>query len=109
MLVLSSWEGVLDVQGGRGPGIPLVEEPVDALEPVLDERELLAATLHGLFEVQVHFEAPAVRESVGQFARVAEEALAAERAGCGQRRVKKGRSEERRVGKEGRYRASEEH
>src|SRR6058998_4340032 len=84
MLVLTSWELVLDVQGDRGPGIPLVEEPVDALEPVLDERELLAAALHGLFEIQVHFEAPAVRESVGQFARVAEEALATERAGCSQ-------------------------
>src|SRR2546428_6262344 len=51
MLVLTSWECVLDVQGDRGPGIPLVEEPVDCLEPILDERELLAAALHGLFEV----------------------------------------------------------
>src|SRR5439155_26909249 len=90
MLVLSSWEGVLDVQGGRGPGIPLVEEPVDALEPVLDERELLAATLRGLFEIQVHFQIPTIRESVGQFARVAEEAFAGERAGGGQRRGQKG-------------------
>src|SRR2546430_1381556 len=90
MLVLPSWERILDVQADRRPGIPLLEEPVDALEAVLDEREMLAAVLHRLFEVEVGFQAPAVRETVGQFAGVTEQALSGKGAGGGQWRVKKG-------------------
>src|SRR2546428_7779619 len=81
MRVLSPWERVLDVQGDRGPNVGLVKDPVDGFEPVLYERELLAAALCGLLEVQVRFQAPPICESVSHLSVLADVGLARESAG----------------------------